>query len=64
MVRRSLAVGAVGAGAVLSVRALLRPQLKTQRRLVDWEDVRRIAMSRTGDAVGGAGINVEALEAA
>ena len=64
MIRRTLAVGAVGAGAVLSARALLRPQLQTQRRLVDWEDVRRIAMSRTGDAVGGAGINVEALEAA
>ncbi|MFZ0179162.1 MAG: zinc-dependent metalloprotease [Candidatus Dormiibacterota bacterium] len=64
MVRRSFAVGAVGAGAVLSVRALLRPQLKTQRRLVDWADVRRIAMSRAGDAGGGVAINAEALEAA
>ena len=63
MVRPSLAVGAVGAGAVLSVRALLRPQLKTQRRLVDWADVRRIAMSRAGDAGGGVAINAEALEA-
>jgi coenzyme F420 biosynthesis associated uncharacterized protein len=64
MVRRALAVGAVGAGAVLSARVLLRPQLDTPRRLVDWEDVRRIAVSRTGDAAGGAGINAEALEGA
>jgi coenzyme F420 biosynthesis associated uncharacterized protein len=64
MVRRTLAVGVVGAGAVLSARALLRPQLETPRRLVDWEDVRRIAVSRTGDTGRGVGINAEALEAA
>ncbi len=64
MVRRTLTVGAIGAGAVLSARALLRPQLQAPRRLVDWEDVRRIAMARTGDAGGGVGLNVEALEAA
>jgi coenzyme F420 biosynthesis associated uncharacterized protein len=63
VVRRSLAVGAVGAGAVLSARVLLRPQLKAPRRLVDWEDVRRIALSRSGGA-GAAGINAPALEAA
>ncbi|MFZ2034636.1 MAG: zinc-dependent metalloprotease [Candidatus Dormiibacterota bacterium] len=63
-IRRTLAVGAVGAGAVLSARALLRPQLQTPRRLVDWDDVRRIAVSRSGELRGGAGINAEALEAA
>jgi coenzyme F420 biosynthesis associated uncharacterized protein len=63
-VRRTLAVGAVGAGAVLSARVLLRPQPQTARRLVDWDDVRRIAVSRTGDPSRGTGINVEALESA
>jgi hypothetical protein len=58
MVRRTLTVGAVGAGAVLSARVLLRPQLKTPRRLVDWDNVRRIAVSRTGVAGSGQGINV------
>jgi coenzyme F420 biosynthesis associated uncharacterized protein len=43
---------------------LLRPQPQTARRLVDWDDVRRIAVSRTGDPGRGAGINVEALESA
>ena len=57
-------MGAVGAGAVLSARALLRPQLQTPRRLVDWDDVRRIAVSRSGELRGAAGINAEALEAA
>jgi coenzyme F420 biosynthesis associated uncharacterized protein len=64
MIRRTLAVGAVGAGAVLSARVLLRPQVQTPRRLVDWEDVRRIAMARGGAAAGGARINPEALETA
>jgi len=63
-VRRTLAVGAVGAGAVLSARVLLRPQPQTARRLVDWDDVRRIAVSRTGDPGRGTAINVEALESA
>ncbi len=57
-------MGAVGAGAVLSARALLRPQLQTPRRLVDWDDVRRIAVSRSGELRSAAGINAEALEAA
>ena len=43
---------------------LLRPQPQTARRLVDWDDVRRIAVSRTGDPGRGAGINVDALESA
>jgi len=63
-VRRTLAVGAVGAGAILSARVLLRPQLQAPRRLVDWEDVRRIAVARTGDATGRLMFNAEALEAA
>ena len=63
LVRRTLTVGAVGAGAVLSARVLLRPQLKAPRRLVDWDDVRRIAVSRSGDD-GRARINTVALEAA
>jgi coenzyme F420 biosynthesis associated uncharacterized protein len=64
MVRRMLAIGAVGAGAVISARVLLRPQLQAPRRLVDWEDVRRIAVARTGDASGRSIFNAEALEAA
>jgi coenzyme F420 biosynthesis associated uncharacterized protein len=64
VVRRTLAVGAVGAGAVLSARVLLRPHVDTPRRLVDWEDVRRIAISRTGDVPGRGGIQAPALEAA
>ena len=64
LVRRTLAIGAVGAGAVISARVLLRPQLQTPRRLVDWEDVRRIAVLRSGDEDGGRGINTVALEAA
>jgi coenzyme F420 biosynthesis associated uncharacterized protein len=63
VVRRALTVGAVGAGAVISARVLLRPQVKTPRRLVDWDDVRRIAVSRIG-AVPGRGIDTPALEAA
>jgi coenzyme F420 biosynthesis associated uncharacterized protein len=64
MVRRTLAVGAVGAGAVISARVFLRPQVGAPRRLVDWEDVRRIAVARTGDAPDRSLINAAALEAA
>jgi coenzyme F420 biosynthesis associated uncharacterized protein len=63
VVRRTLAVGAVGAGAVLSARVLLRPQVKTPRRLVDWQDVRRIAVARTG-VTAGREMDVSALEGA
>jgi coenzyme F420 biosynthesis associated uncharacterized protein len=63
VVRRTLTVGAVGAGAVISARVLLRPQVKTQRRLVDWDDVRRIAVARTGAAPGRT-MDAAALEAA
>jgi coenzyme F420 biosynthesis associated uncharacterized protein len=64
IVRRTLTVGAVGAGAVLSARVLLRPHLETPRRLVDWDDVRRIAVSRTGSSVRRDGIGRSALEGA
>ena len=64
VVRRTLAVGAVGAGAVLSARVLLRPHVDTPRRLVDWDDVRRIAVARTGDVPGRGAIQAAALESA
>jgi coenzyme F420 biosynthesis associated uncharacterized protein len=62
VVRRTLTIGAVGAGAVLSARVLLRPQVKTPRRLVDWDDVRRIAVSRSGDLAHRGGMDARELE--
>jgi coenzyme F420 biosynthesis associated uncharacterized protein len=64
IVRRTLTVGAVGAGAVLSARVLLRPHAETPRRLVDWDNVRRIAVSRTGSSVRRDGIGRSELEGA
>ena len=61
--RRTLALGALGAGAILSARALLRPQVKTQRRLIDWDDVREIAVSRSGEVTRRNSIDAPALEA-
>ncbi|MGA7987165.1 MAG: zinc-dependent metalloprotease [Candidatus Dormiibacterota bacterium] len=63
VVRRALTVGAVGAGAVLSARAFLRPQVDAPRRLVDWEGVRSIAVARTGVAAQRR-LDVAALETA
>jgi coenzyme F420 biosynthesis associated uncharacterized protein len=60
--RNALAVGAVGAGAVVSARALLRPRKGGEPRLLDWEAVRRTAYDRSGsgaaavDAATAAGI--------
>ena len=52
-VARALAVGAAGVGAVLSARALLRPQERpTDRKLIDWEVVRQVAVDRSGERVG------------
>lgn len=52
-VARAVAVGAAGLGAVLSARALLRPQERsTERRLIDWEVVRRVAIERSGERIG------------
>ncbi|TMD02193.1 MAG: hypothetical protein E6J03_10015 [Chloroflexi bacterium] len=46
---RLLAVGAAAAGvAAASLRALARPLPVEDRRLLDWEEVRRIAHSRSG----------------
>ena len=50
---RVLAAGAAGVGAVLSARALLRPQERsTERRLIDWEVVRQVAVDRSGERLG------------
>lgn len=52
-VARALAVGVAGVGAVLSARALLRPQERgTDRRLIDWEVVRQVAIERSGERIG------------
>ncbi len=50
--RNALTVGAVGAGAVISARALLRPRtgVSADSRLLDWEAVRRTAHERGGSA--------------
>lgn len=48
-VRKVLAAGAVGAGAILSLRAFLRPDTKAERRLIDWEVVRAVAVERCGE---------------
>jgi coenzyme F420 biosynthesis associated uncharacterized protein len=50
--RSALAMGAVGAGVVLSARALLRPRAAagTDSGLIDWESVRRTAHDRGGSA--------------
>ncbi len=46
---RALAVGAAAAGvAAASLRALARPLPKEDRRLLDWEEVRRVAHGRSG----------------
>ncbi|MDQ6848202.1 MAG: zinc-dependent metalloprotease [Candidatus Dormibacteraeota bacterium] len=46
--RNALAAGAMGAGAVISARALLRPRQGGEPELVDWEAVRRTAYDRAG----------------
>ena len=47
--RRTLAAGAMGAGAVVSARVLLRPRPHVEARLLDWEEVRRRAHERAGE---------------
>ena len=47
--RRAVAVGAAGAGAILSIRAFLRPDAKAERRLIDWDIVRAVAVERCGE---------------
>ncbi|HSP65626.1 MAG TPA: zinc-dependent metalloprotease [Candidatus Deferrimicrobium sp.] len=46
--RRTLAAGAVGVGAVVSARALLRPRQGGDARLIDWDAVRTTAYERGG----------------
>jgi len=48
-VRKAVAAGALGAGAILSLRAFLRPDAKAERRLIDWEVVRAVAVERCGE---------------
>jgi coenzyme F420 biosynthesis associated uncharacterized protein len=53
---RLLAVGAAAAGvAAASLRALARPLAVEDRRLLDWEEVRRIAHGRSGPRRADAG---------
>jgi coenzyme F420 biosynthesis associated uncharacterized protein len=52
-IARVVAASAAGVGAVLSARALLRPQTRdTERRLIDWEVVRQVAVDRSGERLG------------
>jgi coenzyme F420 biosynthesis associated uncharacterized protein len=44
--RRSLAAGAAAGAAMVSLRALARPLPGTERRLLDWDAVRRVALAR------------------
>ncbi|MBV8194141.1 MAG: zinc-dependent metalloprotease, partial [Candidatus Dormibacteraeota bacterium] len=51
---RALAVGGAAIGAVVSARALLRPHERTtDRKLIDWEVVRHVAVERSGQAPRG-----------
>jgi coenzyme F420 biosynthesis associated uncharacterized protein len=52
--RNALTMGAVGAGAVVSARALLRPRKGAEPRLLDWEAVRRTAYQRGGSGAAAA----------
>lgn len=51
--RRAATAGAFAAGAAISLKAFLRSDSKTERRLIDWEVVRAVAAQRCGEpAVG------------
>jgi coenzyme F420 biosynthesis associated uncharacterized protein len=43
-----MAATALGAGAAVSARALLRPRRDTEPRMIDWDAVRRSARDRSG----------------
>src|SRR5258708_6174184 len=51
-VRRAVAAGAVVGAAALSLRALARPLPVEERRLLDWDAVRRVAHQRSGERSG------------
>ena len=48
LIRRTAALAAAGGAVALSVRALSRPRPGVERRLMDWELVRRTARARSG----------------
>ncbi len=62
--RNALAVGAFGAGAAVSARALLRPRHGGEARLLDWEAVRRTAHERSGPPSAGVAADTAARIAA
>jgi len=47
---RQAILGAAAGVAVMSLRALARPLPVAERRLLDWDTVRRVARERTGEA--------------
>jgi coenzyme F420 biosynthesis associated uncharacterized protein len=48
LIRRTVALAAVGGAVALSVKALSRPRPGAARRLMDWDVVRRTARARSG----------------
>jgi coenzyme F420 biosynthesis associated uncharacterized protein len=48
LIRRTAALAAVGGAVALSVKALSRPRPGAERRLMDWDAVRRTARARSG----------------
>ena len=62
--RRAVAAGALGAGAVISARALLRPRADGDPRMVDWDVVRSTAHHRGGPEAGAVGADDAARIAA
>jgi len=53
VVRRAVALAAMGAAAAISARAFFRSGSSTdQRKLVDWDAVRRVAIQRSGEREG------------
>jgi uncharacterized protein (DUF2342 family) len=51
LIRRTTALAALGGAAALSARLLSRPIPGAERRLIDWDGVRRAARSRSGERV-------------
>lgn len=52
LLRRTAALAVLGGAVGMSVRALARPRPGGERRLIDWEAVRRTARARSGERVG------------
>jgi uncharacterized protein (DUF2342 family) len=48
LIRRTAALAAAGGAVALSLRVLSRPRPGAERRLMDWEAVRRAARARSG----------------